>query len=530
MVGKVFFGKYLIIREIGKGGMSSIFLAENIRLGNQWAIKRIEKNNSKINLLAEPRILKDLNHPLIPQIIDIEEDEQYLYIIEEYVKGINLKDYKNNNKQIKETDIINIALQICDVLEYLHSRKPYPIIYRDIKPSNIILTEGNRIKLIDFGISRKYKNDSNADTVLLGTRGYAAPEQYGSGQSDVRTDIYSFGVTLYFLITGNNLNTIHKDIIIGRYSDTLKNIIERCTRIQPNERYQSITHIKEELIQLKQEKEKKTYKVYSGVKQKTIGVLSLTKRAGSTFFATNLATAIADKDFLVSLIELPFNEAYIYDLIGISNYIDLDYYSIINEINEDNHVDRDKIALINNIMYLVKDATKQEIDNWDDNKTIKLIYSAKESLISIVDIGYNYDEIENIITEFDLIYAIYNAMPPDIMANYNLFKKIQELNKRNNKIRFVLNNDNIGINKNVLTNYLGIKPDVVIPNFPSELVYKTAYKKKFPYSEPIIKKILDENFKSIYKELLPKGISDKYNKRKYGRFYRFKNKYNYTSG
>ncbi|GMQ57124.1 hypothetical protein AN1V17_15190 [Vallitalea sediminicola] len=517
MVGRIHFGKYRVIKEIGKGGMSNVFLAENIKLGNKWAIKRIKKSGSPINLLAEPSILKDLNHPLIPQIVDIEEDTDYLYIIEEYVEGINLQEYKNQNKDINESIIIDFAIQMCDVLEYLHTRKPYPIIYRDMKPGNIMLTEGNKIKFVDFGIAREYKYNSNTDTVLIGTMGYAAPEQFGLRQSDVRTDIYSFGVTLYYLISGNNISLNYKELSLkeyGNYSDTLENLIERCIRIQPEERYQSVIEIKEELMQKKDTERSQVHTVYSVVKQKTIGVMSLTNRAGATFFTTNLAAALGKKNVLISIIELPYDNPYIYDLVGISNYSEVTYYSILNEINNNKTIQRDKITTINNIMYLVRDPTRGKIDNWDDNKTMKLIYSAKESLISIVDIGYNYENIENLLPEFDLIYVLYDAMPPDLMANYNKLEKLEAYNKKNNNIRYVLNSNNTGINMKTLNNYLEIRPDVTIPRLSAELMYRCAYKKKFPYEEKKLKNIFDEKFQSIYRELLPKELNGKKHRRK----------------
>ncbi|GKX28715.1 hypothetical protein SH1V18_11950 [Vallitalea longa] len=516
MIGNTYFGKYRVIREIGKGGMSDVFLGENIKLGNRWAIKRVSKRCTSINLLAEPSILKDLNHPLIPQIVDIEEDADYLYIIEEYVQGVNLEEYRKQNKNIGEKTIVDIAMQICDVLEYLHTRKPYPIIFRDLKPGNIMLTDGNKIKFVDFGIAREYKYNSDTDTVLLGTRGFAAPEQYGLGQSDIRTDIYSFGVTLYYLISGNNITSTKKELYIneyGSYSDSLQKIIENCIKIHPNERYQSVKEIKEELTQINDNRKIQANTVYSVMKQSTVGVMSLTKRAGSTFFATNLASALAEHDVLVSLLELPYDEPYIYDLVGISNYSEIDYYPILNKISNDKSVKRDNITNINNILYLVRDPTREKIQNWDNNKTNKLIYSAKDSLISIVDIGFNYANVKNILDEFDLIYVLYDGYPPDLISNYHLIEEIKEYDKENSKVRYILNNYNIGINMKTLNNYLGIKPDITIPKLPSDIIYRCAYKKKFPYKDKKLRNIFDEKFKSIYKELLPKKYLKKCRKR-----------------
>lgn len=518
MVGSTHFGKYRVLKEIGKGGMSRVFLAENVKLGNRWAIKRIEKKDSVINLLAEPSMLKDLNHALIPRIVDIEEDEDYLYIIEEYVEGITLREYRQQYSTIDEATIIHFGKLLCQVLGYLHSRKPYPIIYRDMKPGNIMITDEQGIKLVDFGIAREYKNHGDTDTVLIGTHGYAAPEQYNSAwQSDVRTDIYSLGVTLYYMVTNRNLSKPPYEILplreFGQYSQGLERIISKCTKFNPDDRYQSIADIHDDLKELSKPKEDKKQTVYTGIKPQTIGVMSLTPRAGSTFLSVNLARALADRKILVSLIEFPYNEPYIYDLIGISNYTTVSYYPVVHEINENNIIYRDDITIIEDIMYLINDPTRERIDDWNDDKTSKLLYAAKDSLISIIDIGHHYNLIEPILHEFDIIFVMYNAMPPELMANFNIFEKIMDYNRKRNNVRFVLNNDNDGINKKELNHYLGIKPDLSIPRLPEEWIYGAAYKKKVPYQISKYKETFDDLFDPIYKEIMPNGFLKKKKRR-----------------
>lgn len=253
-LGRVYFDKYRILEVLGKGGTSNVYLAENIKIGNKWAIKKV-RNENNTNLLAEPNILKHLDHVSIPKIIDIEEDDQSIYIIEEYVDGINLKEYKLQNESINIQKLLGWILQLCDVLDYLHSREPHPIIYRDLKPDNIMLIKDNKIKLVDFGIAREYKEESSNDTVPIGTRGYAAPEQYGIGQSDERTDIFSLGITIYFLLTGKNLShPPYKIQIPDKLNDEIQNelfcIVMRCCEILPDNRFQSIRALKETIIDL----------------------------------------------------------------------------------------------------------------------------------------------------------------------------------------------------------------------------------------------------------------------------------------
>lgn len=256
MKNELFDGKYKILNVIGSGGMSTVYLAKNVKLDTLWAIKQINKDsNSKIDLLVEPNILKKLNHPALPRIFDIVEDEKNIYVIEDYIEGVPLDKKLLRCGRLSEKTIINWAKQICNVLSYLHNLRPNPIIYRDMKPSNIILTNKNKIKLIDFGIAREYKNDSKNDTTYIGTRGYAAPEQYGRSQTDVRTDIYGLGVTLYHLITGKSPKTplfkirpvreLDEGISIG-----MEYIISKCTRLDPDQRYQSVNDLLEDLINI----------------------------------------------------------------------------------------------------------------------------------------------------------------------------------------------------------------------------------------------------------------------------------------
>lgn len=320
-IGKVYFDKYRILELLGEGGTSQVYLAENIRLGNRWAIKKAFKGQNLINLLAEPNILKQLNHPAIPIIIDIEEDEEAIYIIEEYVDGILLKTYKLAKEVIEEKQIIDWALQLCDVLKYLHNRKPNPIIYRDLKPENIILMPDGMIKLIDFGIAREYKKQSHEDTVPIGTKGYAAPEQYGIGQSDERTDIFSLGMTLFFLLTGKNLSHPPYQIQLNdeiNISTTLKNIVLKCCEVLPNQRYQNVDAVIRDLLPIstltakgplseeepnKKVKIKEKGRLAAFKKTITVGFIGVASGVGVTHNVVMMANLLSKK-YRVAVVEL----------------------------------------------------------------------------------------------------------------------------------------------------------------------------------------------------------------------------------
>lgn len=262
-IGTILDNKYEILTEIGRGGMSIVYLAMDRRLNRQWAVKEVQKRtNDKNNeivvtsLQAEANLMKALDHPLIPRIVDIIEDESTIYVVMDYMSGKSLdKVLKESKKPLTQTAVIHIGIQLCEALGYLHSQTP-PIIYRDMKPANVMLKNPDNedpnkmsVMLFDFGIAREYKEDKSGDTKLMGTPGFAAPEQCRWGkQTDVRSDIYSLGVTLYNLVTGHSPAQDNKLYPIRHWNDRLsaglEQIILKCTAAEPEERYQSCEELK----------------------------------------------------------------------------------------------------------------------------------------------------------------------------------------------------------------------------------------------------------------------------------------------
>ncbi len=253
-VGSLVDGKYKILNKVGQGGMSVVYLAMNERANKQWAVKEVRKDgvldfeSVKQGLVAETDILKKLSHKHLPSIIDVIDTEDSFIIIMDYVQGNSLdKALKEFGAQPQE-DVIEWAKQLCDVLGYLHTREP-AIIYRDMKPANVMLKPDGSISLIDFGTAREHKASKVEDTTCLGTRGYAAPEQYGGmGQTDARTDIYCLGATIYHLVTGMNPSQPPYEIrpitqIDPSLSTGLEKIILKCTQNDPADRYQSCAEL-----------------------------------------------------------------------------------------------------------------------------------------------------------------------------------------------------------------------------------------------------------------------------------------------
>jgi len=252
--------RYQVKKVLGDGGMSRVYLVEDIRLHRkQWALKEMapsgtpeEHQEMKTQFEREAQILCRLNHTNLPKVTDyfIEADNHYLVM--EFIEGETLFDVAERTKGfIKEDVLRDWGVQLCEALEYLHSQTP-PIIYRDIKPKNIILTPDGRIKLIDFGIARLFDMHKVSDTIIIGTPGFASPEQYGKGQTDQRSDIYSLGATLYNLATevDPSLNPFCFSVpstINPELSNSFDNTVLKALNLRPRDRFQNASEFKEAL-------------------------------------------------------------------------------------------------------------------------------------------------------------------------------------------------------------------------------------------------------------------------------------------
>lgn len=250
-IGTVVDGKYEILKEIGHGGMSVVYLAMDKHLNKQWAVKEILRkggSNDEVvvnSLLAEANLMKRLDHPALPRIVDIIDNGLTIYIVMDYIEGESLDKILKAEGPQDENVVIEWAKQIADALRYLHSQKP-PIIYRDMKPANVMLKPEGNIKIIDFGIAREYKETSLADTTVLGTKGYAPPEQY-SGQTDARSDIFALGMTMHHLLSGMDPRKGKGYTPVRQWnpkvSEGVERIIDKCVEPAPEKRYQNCTSL-----------------------------------------------------------------------------------------------------------------------------------------------------------------------------------------------------------------------------------------------------------------------------------------------
>lgn len=296
-IGSLVDGKYKILSEIGHGGMSVVYMAINEKANKTWAVKEVRKdgrmdfNIVRQGLMAEIDTLKRLKHPYLPSIVDVIEDDETFIIVMDYVEGRSLDKILEEHGVQQESVVVEWAKQLCDVLGYLHSRTP-AIIYRDMKPANVMLKPDGTVTLIDFGTAKNYEINYG-ETTGIGTIGYAAPEQYigsGLGRTDARTDIYCLGMTLYHLLTGqdpcrNLISDTSIRAVNPALSRGLDSIIRKCTAHQPEDRYQSCEELMydlenyEILEPLYKKKQKRKFSIFIG----TLAASVLCVAAGLTF-------------------------------------------------------------------------------------------------------------------------------------------------------------------------------------------------------------------------------------------------------
>ncbi len=248
-------GHYDVLSNLGRGGMGRVLKAYDRTMQRVVAIKKLDPPTSvdaaeATQLVSrfqhEIRLLQRLDHPGIVKIYDFLAEGQAYYYIMEYVEGQTLQYLleQATDGKLPEAQVLEIAQQLCVALDYLHTRQP-PIIFRDVKPGNIMIMPDRGIKLLDFGIARYHVAGKSGDTELLGTPGYAAPEQYGGSQTDTRADIYALGATLYHAFTGfdpgrSPFNLQPAITLNPAISPEVSNALERATRPDRNQRFSSV--------------------------------------------------------------------------------------------------------------------------------------------------------------------------------------------------------------------------------------------------------------------------------------------------
>jgi len=255
--------RYLIVKRVGQGGMGAVYQATDTRLGHKLvAVKEmsdaaitnpLEKQQARQAFEQEAQMLAKLNHPNLPRVTDHFSETGKQYLVMDFIDGQTLEEILNQMSGfLDEKAVVNWGMQLCEVLDYLHHQRP-PVIFRDLKPANIMLDRGGKVKLTDFGIARLFKLGKAADTASFGTAGYAPPEQYGKGQTDARSDTYALGATLHHLLTKRDpaqtpFSFLPVRSLNPKVSQAVDQVISRAVEQDPNQRWQSARQMQRALV------------------------------------------------------------------------------------------------------------------------------------------------------------------------------------------------------------------------------------------------------------------------------------------
>ena len=300
-------GKYRMISVLGSGSFGTVYLAEHLKLKIFRAIKCIPRNTAETSSFSldsgfpmEAELLKNLNHPGIPLIYDIDEDDDFIYMVEEYIQGESLDTFVLHPRDISPELILKIGIQLCDILDYLHHLSPYPILYQDLKPEHIILC-GNQVKLIDFGIASFFTGSGNYFQ-LYGTKEFSAPEALSGQPVTTAADIFGLGKILKFLADAAGV----------KCSRRLLHIIQCACDPLPDRRYLSVSELKLALLRAQKKPRRQNLHLI-----RNIAVLGSRPGAGATHIAISLVCTLQNRG--IPALYQPADGQATLDAIAVSN-------------------------------------------------------------------------------------------------------------------------------------------------------------------------------------------------------------------
>lgn len=516
-MGAIFENRYSIISRLGEGGMGAVFLANDLKLvGKQWAIKESLWHTSQSQGFAdEAAILVKLDHSYLPKIIDFYPPDLhgYSYLVMDYIKGQTLQQLFDSRKSLSVELVVRYAKQLCQVFDYLHHFKPKAIIYRDLKPSNVMIDEQNNIRLIDFGIARSYISERNSDTVQLGTVGFAAPEQYELQQTDARSDLYTLGAMLFYLLNNGqhySFQPLQLHELTIRIPDKLALIIAILLKINPEERYQQASQVLAELERIydagsAEISEQKTinYQLAS-LPRKLIIVGSLFPGAGSTFVSLALARVLNHYAAPHALVESIHNQPELFTLFFGEKNAPQDYCYSVNKVYRE-------AAEKTPIWY--KDYTvlhplppEGSIQTWSKELSYKLLYSIHQPIV-MIDVSHHWDDpivLELCRQASEILVVAAPSLPklnaPRTLKQMDLITKIQE---EGVSTHCVANRVTAFSAQKEWLSTLPFRPICVLPEFDYASILQAEWGGKLFADQEAPLRLFIEKMKFLLKKILP---------------------------
>ncbi|WP_058304346.1 serine/threonine protein kinase [Gorillibacterium timonense] len=518
--GDLIGGRYRIEETVGRGGMSYVYLAEDVRLpGKQWAVKAsLRHAYDPRGFEEEARMLAALDHPFLSKVADFfpPDDTGYSYLVTDFIKGETLQ-ARFEKGELTVRRVMDIAVQLCELFDYLHRLKPKPVIYRDLKPSNVMLDEQEHVRLIDFGIARTYTAGAHADTVSFGTIGFASPEQLDGGATDVRSDLYSLGAMIYYLLyqgtyyKGGELPD--SSLVPAEFRKLLTRLLER----NPDRRFQSAKELGAEISRLlrnasishssenaDQIGSRSTDAAYP-LNRQILVVGGMYPGAGSTFFSLALCRALHRSGIGHTLIEFPANEPELFNLLHGSKNAPSRVRVVQDLLEGTSATDRRSwTSGCSEWLPLDPDRAVPNPDSF-----LRLLSSVKSSFV-ILDLSRHWDHpaAKEWIALADAIVAVASPHPSKLAAPVcrRNVKLLTEWQKSGRPVRIAGNRDSDFVGRREWLDCLPDAPVVALPELPGSATLEAEWKGLRIQDDPVHGAALAEALRPLLKELLPGSL------------------------
>lgn len=493
-------GRYRLVRPLGSGGMSTVYLAEDLKLsGKMWAVKQISALGESFPYAAEEAaLLMKLSHPYLPHVVDYYPPDASgrSHIVMEYIDGVTLQQmFERSGSSIDPVALIRYGIQLCELLQYLHGIKDGPVIYRDIKPSNIMIDTQGHVRLIDFGIARTFRPDRQADTVPLGTVGFAAPELLERGCSDVRSDLYSLGAAFYYLLSGGRYYCAVREPlkpIKAPNGRLLAELIVQLLDDRPERRPQSAAEAGAMLRQcLEADKLAEADSIGEArvrpYRRLRIMVGGLYSGAGSTFITLAASRLLSEMRIPHAVVEHPAARAELYGLLDGDNQAPEQYE--FAPVREDPRGARWSDGLTE---WIVQSPSGILPDREQLDQRLYRI----DAPVTIVDVGdrWRNEDVDRLCRDADLLVVIADPLPSrwsgrPAASNAEAIMKYREIGR---EVHFIANKSVSFSGKNRWLSSFPSRPSAVVPVVPFELLVSASWKGGLIHDAPKVRSQLRE--------------------------------------
>ncbi|WP_187273883.1 serine/threonine-protein kinase [Paenibacillus sp. N3.4] len=496
-IGTCIGGRYQVESLLGQGGMGNVYLAEDLKLkGKKWAVKEcLPYEDDVASFMEEAEMLACLQHPQLPQLVDyFTTDEGIGFLVMDYIHGPTLQDMFDAQRTVLSVnEIVHIALQLCDLFHYLHTFQPQPIIYRDLKPSNVMINENDQVRLIDFGVARHYTQGKQSDTMQMGTIGFAAPEQFLGFQTDERSDLYTLGANLYYLLSGGQYAYMTKktlDQICSNLPEGLTSTVTLLLQENPQDRCQTAMEVKQRLKTLlpdllltdsykQTKKQNMNHKpdVLSSIPDQLIIVGGLYAGVGATFTAISLARILNAMEIPNALVEHPTIEPDLYMLL-FGDRKAPQSYSFATKKYTEQQARSDEPWTSGHTTWVPLDPNGWT-GEWHSTDSFKLLYTIKKPIV-LWDVSTRWEDlsVRELCHSADHILVVLDTSPakcsrPSARAYLEI---LDTYRKRGKKVHFVANRSDSGQLPKEWVNALPEAPLCTLPEIPYEEVMRAVWK------------------------------------------------------